>query len=275
MVKKIFLVVLMMAFPAMIMAEDTSYMVNYTKAGVTAEITINGMPFCTYSKGDFSGAENINMWIMPGKNTITVKISAKKAETINNHLSIALSLQAPWSFDSAKPKILEIEIPQIKDPAADPDVRLPLVVPFAKTYEFTPVSVPPLKLWGEASVLVLDAKTIAEAKALVNQLYAVLDKRDGSAYLDLNMYAVLENTIALGYDPKTYVESARKSFGTLFKEKEFVFKKPKPADLAYKLIAQNKVIMVCTKNGKPSLDIGIITKDIFLARINGKLTIVR
>ena len=271
--KKLAALFIAVMFPVIVMAQDQVYMINYNKVGLQAEIVLNGVPFCTYAQGDVSASENVNLWIMPGKNTIAISVSAKKAESNSAYVSAGISLQAPWSYDNAKPKLITIEVPQFD--AQNEGERLPLVLPFNKQYEFLSTVVPPVKLWNDASVLVLDAKTIAEASALVNQLFALLDKRDGTGYFYLNSYAMSETALSSGYDLKTYMDNARKGFAALFTQKEFVFKKPKAGDLTFKLVANGKVVMIGTKGGRPSLDVGIFSKNIFLARINNKLTIVR
>lgn len=273
MFKKIVLILLTVITPAFVLAEDKDYMLNYNKIGISAEININGMPICSFSKGDISASENVNLWIMPGKNIINISILEKNKDSVSNYISAGISLQAPWSYDSKKPKLLSIEIPQFKDKSSTE--RLQLATPFNQNYEFTPVILPPVKLWSEAANIILDEKTTQETLELVTQLYAILDKHDGLGFLNLYSYAISENALAMGYDPKSYMESAKTNFSTLFNQKEFIFKKPKAEDLTLKLIANNKVIMVSTKNGNPSLDIGLFSKNIFIAMINGKLTIVR
>jgi hypothetical protein len=149
------------------------YAVVYNKSDVLADVRINDIPIITMEKQDsYSGQLEVNYWIFPGKNIITINLNEQKKKEesgfYNPKIKVSLYIGQKGQFPSDGKLIAEYEWPKkITGDEKKTDADKKLVFPVSKTLEFEPEFVPPSDLWKKAESITITPK---DEKDIINLL---------------------------------------------------------------------------------------------------------
>ncbi len=261
------------------LAEETVWQLSYAKTGVLADVRLNGYPLYRFTDtGDNSAAMMIGPWLRSGRNELSVQLLPKKkladSEAENAafgpelHLSL-FTMDRAIGFKSRN-ELFHLNLPLNKSDT----ISLPYRLDFSIFIDNPPAS----QLWELAEPLTLNTELKDEGKALMARAYAALKDKDTEAYFELYKFAMEDMYQAYGWSSPDLLEKIKSGLPELFKSKDFKYEAGNPEQLLFETMpgSGNRLIAVRTVDGQPVINAGLLKQDVlFLARINGALTIVR
>lgn len=259
-----------------IFAEDGYYSLSYRMNSIVASIELNGIVLAEASKDAFrSGvATDLNLWIMPGENTLKIKLLKRfKKGKQNSDPKISVNIrfgQAGQSTEEGK-DIVSFTLPESEEEK--------ISFPFEKEIKFTLESVPPSQLWDQAEIITLDETSKKEILRLIQSLHGALNSGNAKVFLSLTEFKMNDMPKAMYAKDESNKEKNEKATSEFLKAMKGKLEKI-PAHLSFKLIANDKIISVTDKSRgdiiktKPS-KAGFFKMAIYVSKINGEWTLVR
>lgn len=265
---------LFLALAGGVAAQDPVWQISYEKSGLLADVRLNGYPVYRFSNiEDQSGILMIGPWLKKDRNELVIMLSPKPAgqdAPANDQRSFAFSL---FTLQRGDPDATRNEIFRVKLPLTWTDsLDLPKRLEFS-IYLDNP---PAVALWDSAQSLGPEA--VAEARELMGQVFDALRAKDADAYFELLRWALEDTYTAHGWNTAEYIDKAKATLPDIFQSPDFQLGESDPAKLIYESVtgARDTLLAVRGIGGKPAIDAGALSQEtLFLARIDGKLTIVR
>ncbi len=151
------------------------FTIVYSKAYVIADIRINGIPVVEPgSAGSLSGQLDVNYWIAPGKNTITVRLTEQNrkddAGYFSPRCSVSLYIAQKGQFPDEGKLVAKYEFPAAGAAKTS--------YPVSQTITFVPEFTPPSDLWEKAAEAALTPQDEAEIGRLLAEYEAAFNARD-------------------------------------------------------------------------------------------------
>lgn len=245
------------------------YIVTYKNSGVNLEISMNGYDVKEgMSNEDSSGQADVNYWIIPGKNTLSYrlterKLSGKKKESpFPPEAEINLTIGQQGQFPDEGERIFTYSWQQNKESIGG-WVHL----------SFDPPFLPPSKVWSLAQTIEWSPELEASALTYLDSLTKALNSKDPNKVLPFLSFREKDTSEARYYpaDPaseKKALTSMMKSIGPTWKLTKTKIKAS--------LLCASKIVSLTDAKGNSILN---AKKDasipIFLSLIDGKWVITR
>jgi hypothetical protein len=265
--KYLFVAVLTLLSFANAEAADKLYMLNWNRSGVSVEVIVNGFPLIDPSNQQYAPSPFvISPYVMPGKNIIHVRLIDATSGKGKNSFSMGVSYQDKGNYSGNNPKLASFSFPVSGQESA---------LPFSGDLSFDAQMPTGSQLWDECETLTLDDKTREETYQLVSEVYDALEKKDAARYSDLFSYSVAEMARTTGSDPQRFLSMAKKGYAQIFANPRFKPVIPRKTDLVMTLISGSRVILIRRSEGRKAVETGVFGQEICIAKVKGKMTIVR
>jgi hypothetical protein len=273
--RKLFLLLLIVVIGLPIFAEEKGYYaLVYKRSNLNASIDLNDVSVSRPSKDGFaSGQMNANLWIMPGENTIKVKITdlSKGKSSFGPKIEVRLFLAQEGQMPDEGKKIAELIIAESENEK--------LTLPLEKEIKFTPEFVPPSDLWTSAEKTELTDADKKEVQEIIKQTHKAINTANKDEVLKLMEFKERDMAKAYYIDPEESLKSNTKMMTSFFKEIKGKLD-PISKKLDYKFVANGLVLVVTEPNGKDpihakSKDGGVFSFPISVSKIGGKWILVR
>lgn len=275
--KQIRLIFISIFFITPVLADEGYYSLSYKMNSIVASIELNGVLQTESSNEEFiSGvATGLNIWIMPGKNTLKIKLLKpfKKSKNASDpKISIFIRLGRTGQSSDEGQEILSFSAPEKEGDN--------IIFPLEKEISFIPELIPPSELWDKASEIELDDISKKEIKNLVQDLYKAANTGNKKEFLNLNEFKISDLPKAM-YAPKNENKKREEKEMTEFLK----FLKGKlekiPSELSYNLVANNKIIYITDAKGndiiktRSNKNDGQFKIPVYVAKIDNKWLLVR
>jgi hypothetical protein len=261
-------------------AEKYFHIFNYRISRADADIELNGVPLAkSESKYGFSttGFSDVGMWIIPGANSIAIRIRSMKKEKDSSfepkvELSVSIAKEGQMSDEGIK--ILEYTFPEKE--GALKGVKFPVT----KTVSFTPKYPPPSELWGRVKPAVLDEKAKRDIRALVSEFHGALVKRDVEKLYALTLFKN-DDVTRLRHGKQEEPGKIKEMIRELVTPKEFVMEALDVHKLVMRPVAGGRLVWITGASGddpvrtKKTADGSRMTFSLYVALMDGKWVIVR
>ncbi|TGL57896.1 hypothetical protein EHQ58_10840 [Leptospira ognonensis] len=254
---------------AAVKATSGYYIVTYKNSGVNLEIFVNGYAVKEGgSTEDSSGQADVNYWIIPGKNTLSYRLTerrltGKKKETpFPPEAEINLTIGQQGQFPDEGERLFSYTWQQQKESIGE-WVHL----------SFDPPFLPPSKLWSVAQTIEWSPELESAAITHLEALTKALNSKDPNKVLPFLSFREKDTAEARYYpaDPaseKKALSSMMKSIGPTWKLSKNKMK--------VTLLCGNKIVTLTDAKGNSLLN---AKKDasipIYLSLIDGKWVITR
>ena len=254
-------------------ASNPIYQIQWQTDGIISELDINGITIDkTPSKFAGTGSMPINIWLKPGSNAVTIRLTPLPESDNRGSYKVFLAKTQAGQYVDEGEKVFEFawESGKTKD-------KLPL----KKEIDFTPQFVQPLDLWTKTERITLDAGTEKAIRSFLKTLSDAYLKADADKIAKLREFKV--NEISRAFSGKamsmTELKNETKDYLNMLKSDNAKFAPIDTAGAKLQLVAENRLVLVTAKNGAPLLIAKSASDEyvvqIYLARINGKWVVAR
>lgn len=266
-------------------AEAIHYTIGYNVMGVQAEIEINGVPILSGERAMFQnfGTIPVNKWLKPDKNIVTVKLKAlpkNSDETGKFEVFLAAANKDQMVSVGAAPKGAD-ESPRVFEFKWESGISKEKL-PLEKRFEFTPKAVPVLELWTKTEVLKLDPETEKGAKEFLKVISEAFVKKNVDKLATVIEFTMNDENRSMFEEPRSLsdIKEDVKETVKMWNSEKAKFQPIDIASVKMILVAENRVIWVTDKRGKPVLRAksskgGEFSNDVYIARIGGKWVLAR
>jgi hypothetical protein len=249
------------------------YTITYKNTDVNLELKANGYIIKdSSSNDDSSGQEDINHWIIPKNNKLSIRISERKPNQskstfpISKSVQIKLIIAQAGQFPDEGKSILNFEWPKSNEKNQVPNGEWIDVT-------FDPPFVPPSQLWNQAEKIAWTKDLEKEAIGMMETLVKALNARNVKQVSSLLTFRQIETTETRyqNYDPA----EEEKSLASMMKQIGSSWKLKKK-DIKVNLLCDDKIANLTNQKnealiqGKNGAEIPI-----YLGLVKGKLTFVR
>ncbi len=177
----------------------------YNKNDVLADVRINDIPVITMDKkNSISGQLEVNYWISPGKNKISIKLDEQKKKDedspYNPKIKVSLYIGQKGEFPADGKLIAEYEWPEnLTEDEKKYGSDKKQIFPVSKTIEFEPEFIPPSDLWKKAESVSITKKDEQDIINLLKEFEKSFNKRNLE-----KLYKILEFRAADGTNARYY-----------------------------------------------------------------------
>ncbi len=273
--KLIFLFILFLLNP--VFAEEGYYSLSYNLNSIVASIELNGIMQTEPSNEGFKSgvATGLNIWVMPGENTLKIKLLkpyAKGKNPSDPKIKVYIRFgQAGQTSDEGK-EIVSFVAPEVEGDN--------ITFPFEKEIKFTPAIIPPSELWTKAEKVELDDPSKKEIAGIIQALYKASNSGNKKDFLKLNEFKLNDIPKSMYANQKEDKARDQKSIGEFLKLIKGKMEKI-PTKLTFVPVANGNIIYVTDAKGddiiktKGNQDDGAFKTPVYVAKIDGKWTLVR
>jgi hypothetical protein len=259
------------------------FAIVYTKADVLADLKINGIPVITMDKMDFySGQLEVNNWISPGKNIITINLDEQKKKNENSFYNpkfrVAVYIASKGQFPSDGKMVFEYEWPEnLTDDEKKSGSEKQQFYPVSRTIEFVPEFVPPSEIWEKSEEVNMIQNDEKEIIKLLENFETAFNKRDYEKLYSILEFRAIDSTKSRYYPAtKEKVMSDIKSFSY---SNSIKIKNVSGGKYIFTKLYNGKIYHVAGLKGKAPLayvsNDGSGEIEIYVSKINGKWVISR
>ncbi len=260
-----------------VFAEEGYYSLSYKMNSVVASIELNGIIQTEATKDGFKSgvSTGLNLWIMPGENTLKIKLikaSQKGKNTSEPNIAVNVRLgQAGQSSDEGK-EITGFTTPELEGEK--------ISFPLEKEIKFTPELIPPSELWDKAETIVLDESSKKEIIELIQSLHKAANTGNTKKFLSLNEFKMNDLSKAMFSNSDADKQRNEKGMTEFLKMIKGKLEKM-PKNFKFRLVANDKLIYVTDAKGndviktKSSKDDGAFEIPVYISKVNGTWILAR
>jgi hypothetical protein len=255
-------------------AKPTFFTLSKFRAeNVVMTVWLNGVQLVkTENKGPITSGSmsSNNGWVMPGQNTLVVKLEKMtwpKANHKEEQASVLFEAVAEGGWPGDGQALVDF---------STGEQGTTLKLPITKTFTFDVACPPPSTLWTKAEPLTVDAALTDEARAIAQQIVTGFAHKD-AATLNRLMAFKVEDDLRADHRGQAEIEAAMKEG---FPADVPPLEPVNLSQLRLVPVAGGKVVHLVGPKGEEPLHSkmtadGRVVLDVYLARIDGKLTVVR
>ncbi len=255
----------------------------YNKSDVLADVRINDIPVITMDrKNSISGQLEVNYWIAPGKNKISIKLDEQKKKGENRlhnpKIKVSLYIGQKGEFPADGKLIAEYEWPEnLTEEEKKYGTDKKQIYPVIKTIEFEPEFIPPSDLWKKAEQAVITKKDEQDIINLINEFEKSFNARN----LD-KLYKILEFRAIDGTNSRYYPitkEQIMKDIKSFNADKSIKIKNISKGKYKFTKLFNGQIYRVTEPAGK--FPLVYVSKDgsgeieVYVSKIDGKWVISR
>ena len=255
----------------------------YSKSDVLADVRINDIPVITMDKkNSVSGQLEVNYWISPEKNKISIKLDEQKKKDENSlynpKIKVSLYIGQKGEFPADGKLIAEFEWPEnLTDDEKKYGIDKKQIYPVSKTIEFEPEFIPPSDLWKKSEQANISKKDEQDIINLLNEFEKSFNARN----LD-KLYKILEFRALDGSNSRYYPitkEQIMKDLKSFNANKSIKIKNISKGKYKFTKLFNGQIYRVTESAGK--FPLVYVSKDgsgeieVYVSKINGKWVLSR
>ncbi|GBF49914.1 hypothetical protein LPTSP4_14340 [Leptospira ryugenii] len=266
------LLFLCFAFPLFALEIPTStvkskegfYTITYKNVNVDMDLLLNGYAIrSSVSEEDGQGQADLNLWILPGKNTISLRLvprkDGKQRKGFEPSAEFSFIIAQKGQFPSEGEVVYSYQTKTESSSSIDSQWQ---------TFEFDPPFLPPSLLWKKAEKIQLNPELQSSALQWVKSLHKELNRKKIDSIYPYFQFKLEDTSLARYYptDPK----SDKKDIQSLLKMTGASWKLD-TKDLTFTVLCDGKVLLLTnSKAGDVLTAKDGISLPLYLSLVEGK-----
>lgn len=261
--------------------ERTFHLLDVSLSWLTArvyvnDVLVNELRPDAKNGGSLSSSARINEWLRPGANTIKIVYDHPSDKASRKPKEAKIEAKRRFAVVAGKETKKEDEVGIV-----DLDEgKIPAKLPAEVSATFDGGGVAEVELWKKAKPLKMEAALKKTAAKLFEDVHGAMAKRDAAKLAAVFKFRD-EDAARASYEPvETAADGVKEAAEAWKKTKTWKASPAQPANLKMTVMGDGKILRVERPNGKALIEIktkdgGLAIYELFMADIEGRLTVVR